>query len=197
MELFSFDDDYVRRLREGDRETSAHFHSYFRELLLIKLRRRLSSQQAIDDVRQEVFARVFAKLAQLDDARKLGAFVNGVCNHVLLEWYRDTSRNDRLDRAEIDLIDPSNIEQTLVNEETIARVQRILGRMPARDADILRAIFIEEGDKEDVCKRFGVDRKYLRVLLHRAKEKFRSEFRRKSGRLQKNETLSTSTSLPV
>ena len=194
MELFAFDDDYVRRLRAGDRETSAHFHAYFRDLLLIKLRRKVPSEEAIDDVRQEVFARVLAKLPDLQDGRKLGAFVNSVCNHVVMEWYRKSSR-DTVDSDEFDVADPTNIEETLVNEETVARVRRILNRMPARDADILRAIFIDEGDKEEVCRRFGVDRAYLRVLLHRAKEKFRSEFRRKSGQLQIDETFPGRSSL--
>lgn len=195
MELFPFDDDYVRRLREGDRETAAHFESYFRELLLIKLRRKLDSKQAIEDVRQEVFARVFAKLADLQDSRKLGSFVNSICNHVLMEWYRMESRSDAFAVAEVDQVTTSNIEDELVTEETKARVRRVLGRMPARDANILKALFLEEGTKEEVCGRFGVDRKYLRVLLHRAKERFRSEFRRKSGRLQINETFLNDSSL--
>src|ERR1051325_1278869 len=104
MELFPFDDDYVRRLREGDRETAAHFEAYFRDLLLIKLRRKLDSRQAIEDVRQEVFARVFAKLAELHDGRKLGSFVNSTCNHVLMEWYRLESRSDSF--AKMPEIDP-------------------------------------------------------------------------------------------
>ncbi|HJQ40665.1 MAG TPA: sigma-70 family RNA polymerase sigma factor [Thermoanaerobaculia bacterium] len=195
MELFPFDDDYVRRLREGDRETATHFESYFRELLLIKLRRKLDSKQAIEDVRQEVFARVFAKLAELQDPRKLGSFVNSICNHVLMEWYRMESRSDAFAVTEVDQVTQSNIEDDLVTEETKARVRRVLGRMPARDANILKALFLEEGTKEEVCGRFGVDRKYLRVLLHRAKERFRSEFRRKSGRLQINETFLSDSSL--
>ena len=197
MELFPFDDEYVRRLREGDRETSAHFDSYFRELLLIKLRRKLDSRQAIDDVRQEVFVRVFAKLPELQDARKLGSFVNSTCNHVLMEWYRIESRSDAFAQAVVDPGEQVTIEEELVNEERKARVQRVLGRLSPRDADILRALFIDEGTKDEVCRRFGVDRGYLRVLLHRAKKSFRSEFRKKSGRLQFNETFSGPTSLPM
>jgi RNA polymerase sigma-70 factor, ECF subfamily len=45
--------------------------------------------------------------------------------------------------------------------------------MGQRDRELLRAIFLEEGDKDEVCRRFGVDRDYLRVRLHRAKERFR------------------------
>ena len=52
MDFFTFDDEYVRRLREGDRWTVDHFYAYFQQLLLIKLRRRLPSLEKIDDVRQ-------------------------------------------------------------------------------------------------------------------------------------------------
>jgi RNA polymerase sigma-70 factor (ECF subfamily) len=195
MELFPFDDDYVRRLREGDRETAEHFESYFRELLLIKLRRKVDSRQAIEDVRQEVFARVFAKLSELQDPRKLGSFVNSICNLVLMEWYRMESRSDSFAIPEVDQVTQSNIEDELVTAESKARVRRVLDRMPARDANILKALFLDEGTKDEVCKRFGLDRKYLRVLLHRAKEKFRSEFRRKSGKLQISETFFNDSSL--
>ena len=37
MELYAFDDDYVARLRAGDRFTEEHFLRYFNELLQIKL----------------------------------------------------------------------------------------------------------------------------------------------------------------
>jgi RNA polymerase sigma-70 factor, ECF subfamily len=180
MELFAFDDDYVRRLRQRDRDTEVHFEAYFRDLLLIKLRRRLAAADAIEDVRQEVFARVFARLDDLRDGRKLGAFVNSICNHVLMERYREDARASRGDAAPAEIDESENIERELVEEETRARVRRVLGRMAQRDADILRALFLEELSKDEVCRRFGVDRGYLRVLLHRAKDKFRSEFQRKS-----------------
>jgi RNA polymerase sigma-70 factor (ECF subfamily) len=48
--------------------------------------------------------------------------------------------------------------------------------MRERDRDLLRAIFLEEKEKEEICREFGVDREYLRVLLHRAKERFRLSF---------------------
>ena len=59
MELYTFDDAYVARLRAGDRFTEEHFLRYFGALLQIKLRGRLRSQQGIDDVRQDVYLRVF------------------------------------------------------------------------------------------------------------------------------------------
>lgn len=197
MELFGFDDDYVRRLREGDDKTAAHFHAYFRDLLLLKLRRRLTSMDAIDEVRQEVFARSIERLGDLRDARKLGAFVTSICNHVLMEYYRAEGRTEALEeQGDIaDDVDPDTKYDTARNT---ARVRLVLKTLPPRDAEILRAVFLDEGDKEEVCRRFDIDRDYLRVLLHRAKKAFRARYlRRKSGRLSISETFGGRTSLHI
>lgn len=195
MRLFSFDDDYVRRLREGDRETEAHFHTYFRDLLYAKLRRRLSSPQAIDDIRQEVFTRTIERLGQLEDGRKLGAFVNTICNNVLLEYYRQDHRVLSVDEQP-DLAASGDLDNAMDVVQSRARIRRVLETLEPREAEILRAVFLEEADKQAVCERFGVDRQYLRVLLHRAKAKFRAAYlRRNSGRREIFETFGTQTSL--
>lgn len=196
MELFVFDDDYVRRLREGDRDTATHFHAYFRDLLLLKLRRRLASIDAIDEVRQEVFARCFEHLGELREARKLGAFVNSICNRVLMEYYRTEGRTEPLSDDAVEIPDSVDTGASLDSARNSERVRRVLDTMPQRDSDILRAIFIDEKTKEEICRTYGVDRDYLRVLLHRAKDKFKTFFlRRKSGRMTIDETFPGNSSL--
>jgi len=72
----------------------------FTELLQLKLRSRLQSPQAIEDVRQETFARVFSVLRKdggLRQPERLGAFVNQICNHVLFEHYRSAGVSGSLD----------------------------------------------------------------------------------------------------
>jgi RNA polymerase sigma-70 factor, ECF subfamily len=54
------------------------------------------------------------------------------------------------------------------------KVREILEELPERDRRLLREVFLEERDKDEVCRDFGVDRDYLRVLLHRAKQSFKS-----------------------
>jgi len=180
VELYSFDDDYVRRLRDGDRWTEEHFLRYFNELLLIKLRSRVRSMQAIDDVRQEVFVRVFRTLRSSEgvrDGRRLGSFVNSICHNVLFESFRTKRDLETLGEEHRNLADEAvSVEQALVTGETTAQVRRVLDQLEPKDAQLLRAAFLEERDKNDICREYGVDRDYLRVLLHRAKEKFRSAF---------------------
>ena len=178
LELFAFDEAYVGRLREGDPSTESHFVEYFSELIQIKLRARFLAAEVVDDLRQETFARVMRSLRSeggIRQADRLGPFVNSVCNHVLLEYYRSGLKNVPLDANHLELPDKVlNLESLAILQETQQAVRNLLLQLPDRDQAILRAIFLDELSKDEVCKKFGVSRDYLRVLLHRAKEKFRA-----------------------
>ena len=179
MQFQAFDESYVERLRSGDFRTQEHFVAYFSELIQLKLRARLRTPQAIEDVRQETFARVLTALRNPGGIRqpeRLGPFVNSICNNVLLEHYRSTSRNSSIeDEPETDFPDPViDVLGAVAARQMEVKVREILDEMSERDRRILRAVFLEELDKDDVCREFGVDRDYLRVLLHRAKQSFKS-----------------------
>jgi len=178
LEFFAFDEAYVGRLREGDPSTESHFVAYFSQLIQIKLRARYLPPEVIEDLKQETFIRVIRSLRSDGGIRqgdRLGPFVNSVCNHVLLEHYRSGSKNVPLESDHLELPDKVlNLEALVISDETQRMVRNVLSQLPQRDQAILRSVFLEEMDKDDICERFGVGRDYLRVLLYRAKEKFRA-----------------------
>ena len=183
----TFDALYVERLRQGDDATERHFHAYFSELITLKLRSRLQSRQAIEDVRQETFSRVFALLRSeggVRQAERLGAMVNSVCNNVLFEYYRASKRVDPLDDAEANrLVDGRfGALAEVISAQTTAVVREVLSRLNEKDKSILRGVFLEDRDKDEVCRELGVDRGYMRVLLHRAKSSFRAQYEKRTGR---------------
>jgi RNA polymerase sigma-70 factor (ECF subfamily) len=69
----------------------------------------------------------------------------------------------------------------LTAREREDKVREILEKLSERDRRLLRAVFLEELDKDKVCQDFGVDRDYLRVLLHRAKQAFKSTYLKHTG----------------
>jgi len=177
VQRHNFDADYVERLASRDEEAERHFTSYFGELLTAKLRSRLRSQHLVEDVKQETFYRVLRTIRQqggVVDAPALGAFVNSVCNNVLFEVYRAESKiGDPIEDRQSDEV---NAETALVDGQQQAEVRAVLFDMPEKDRRILQWLFFEERDKDEVCRHLKVDREYLRVLLHRAKLRFRSDF---------------------
>ena len=180
MELFVFDKAYVDRLREGDPQTEEHFHDYFEQILGIMLRARMLSSERIDDIRQETFSRVIAILRReggVKQPERFGAFVNSVCKNVLHESNRDSYRSQPLLDGHLETPDKIiDLERSLITKETKERVREILEEMSQKDRDLLRAVFLEEGNKDEICRQFGVDRDYLRVRLHRAKERFKEVY---------------------
>src|ERR1700683_2457540 len=109
VELFAFTREYVERLREGDPSTEQHFVAYFDQILRIKLRARMLASETVEDLRQETYIRVLVALRNKNGVRqpeRFGAFVNSICNNVLMEFYRASSRTRPLDESHLEKPDP-------------------------------------------------------------------------------------------
>lgn len=191
MEFFAFDEGYLERLRSGEFRTVEHFASYFSQLIQLKLRARVRSPEAIEDIRQETFTRVFATLRSADGLRqadRLGSYVNSVCNYVLLEYYRSSARDTPLpDGEDAPEIPDAKVDilGSVMTRQTSDKVRSILDGLSERDRRLLKEVFLDERNKDDVCRDFGVDRNYLRVLLHRAKQTFKSQYIKDMGAEQR------------
>lgn len=185
MQFHAFDSLYLEQLRAGDFRTQEHFVSYFSELIRLKLGKRLHSRPEIEDARQETFTRVLSALRRDDGVRqpeRLGAFVNSVCNNVLLEHYRSASQEapSAEEEAAVNIPDPAlSAIDIIANREMQRKVRHILDELPEKDRRLIKEIFLDERDKDEVCRDLGVDREYLRVLLHRAKKSFKSLYLKK------------------
>jgi len=174
----TFDAEYVQKLAEGDQRVEGEFYEYFRPLIEIKLRRRLGASEDVRDLCHETFRRVLTTVRAGDGVRfpeRFGGFVAGVCENVLRE-HRKKHQTVPLEWAMGELW-TGGPESELVRSELANLVRRTLDALPDLDRALLHALFLEERSREEVCKRFGVQRDYLRVLLHRAKTRFRTHYR--------------------
>jgi RNA polymerase sigma-70 factor (ECF subfamily) len=173
----SFDSAYLTRLRNGDAETEQHFVAHFSNVMRLSLRYRLRSVELIEDIRQETFLRVLNFVRSdrtMDHPERLGAYVHSVCINVMMELLRASTRHPPIPEEALNLVDRRvNVESGVVTRERKELVRSILDELSVKDREILRAVFLEEADKSEICKQFQVDRDYLRVLVHRAKSRFR------------------------
>lgn len=177
---FSFDADYVQRLKEDDDATTEHFAQYFGDLIRIKAVSRGRSRHVAEDVRQETLLRVLRNLRRgtIEHPERLGAYVNTVSNHVMQEMFRKDKRLGEFpEDAEIPSGQPS-VETGLLRDERTNLVKRALGELAPKDRELLKRIFLDEDDKDAVCEEFNVTREYLRVLLHRARGRLRTALSR-------------------
>jgi RNA polymerase sigma-70 factor, ECF subfamily len=172
VDLYTFDAAYLARLRARHPETLAHFGAYFTRLLTIKLRSAGLPKSGGDDVRQETLLRVLnaVQADKVEEPEKLGPYVFSVCKHVTQEWWRSEQANRNGDGEEaFEFPDPATGPEEAVRAEEIRKTAAwVLEQIPEKDRKILIAVFIDEQEKDDICRAFNISREYLRVLVHRA-----------------------------
>lgn len=172
----SFDQAYIDALIAGSPSVQQHFTEYFGDLLYLKVRSSVRSVDMREDIVQETFARVikFLRHGHLNHPERLGAFVYRVCDNTTKEHFRKSGRDGQVPENYLDPPDARvDNEARMVTEQRRLQVKRLLDEMGEKDRLLLNAIFIEDRDKDEVCREMKVDRNYLRVLLHRAKARFR------------------------
>jgi RNA polymerase sigma-70 factor, ECF subfamily len=183
LEYAVFDADYLARLKDGDVETGKHFSAYFSNVIWLKLRNRVRARHLIDEIRQETFARVLNYLQsdrRIEYPERFGAFVLSVCNNVMLEVLRSESHHPQAPAHALDPPDDRvRLDFDIVTEERKRAVRSVLDELPEKDRAILRMVFVEEADRSAISSHFKVDSDYLRVLLHRAKGRFREVVRKR------------------
>src|SRR5262249_28995510 len=145
VDLYPFDEEYLRRLGAQDPATEAHFVSYFSERLKVTLRARGVDCHTIEDVRQETFCRVWlaVRSGSVHNPKGFGSYVHAVCKNVLSESRRVDFRNQHDPLEGTDVADErSGLENLIHHKENGKMVRKILPMFPERDRPILHARFL-------------------------------------------------------
>jgi RNA polymerase sigma-70 factor (ECF subfamily) len=158
------------------------------DLDLAKLRQKLRYRAAhevsfacpdLDDIVQESLRR-FLEASLSDKVRSLevaGAFLNGICRNVISEYRRRLLRDGPMpeciaeppDRA---LPGPERFELRQAIEEAMQHLSE-------RDRTVLKYFYLEECATEEILERTGLTLENFRVVLCRAKERFREIYSRR------------------
>jgi len=180
-----FDDQYLLRLRAGHRETEEHFYGYFRPRVLMKLRKGVHPGSEAEDVCQKVLLTAYAAIRDgkgPEQGVKLPAWIFGMTRNLVFEWYRAQNHRpeqfDPDDPGGYDVASKENLELDRINLEIVEAVRNTIASMEPRDADILTAVFLDERKRPEICEEYGIERSHLRLLLHRALQRFKTIYRK-------------------
>jgi RNA polymerase sigma-70 factor (ECF subfamily) len=127
----------------------------------------------VDDLVQESLARFYRaqQRQSIRNTEEFGAFLNGVCRNVILE-YRRKMRREPIADPDVPLPDAGVRPEAEILEMRDS-IDHGLNELAERDRLILRALYLEGREKEDICKQWGMSDAQFRVVLFRAKERFR------------------------
>jgi RNA polymerase sigma-70 factor, ECF subfamily len=173
-----FNESDLDALKDRDTDAQNRLVSSFSRPVLVKLRAFLRSPELIQDAFQETFLRVltyFGSGKTLDRPGSLAAFIHSTCHNVALELLRGETRHDQMPENHPGprAVGPDP-EHQLVTRERKDFVRNLLNGLSSKDRQLLKRVFLDDEDKDAVCRDFHVDRAYLRVLLYRARQNCRA-----------------------
>ncbi len=173
-----FDERFLNSLTNQDTDAEARLIDHFSRPVRLKLRARLRSPELAEDAFQETFLRIFRYFRggkTLDNPSSLPGFVHSVCHNVALELLRAHTRQPQIPEHSVERADQSpGAESQMVTAERRQLVGRVLEELSERDRQVIRRVLLDEEDKDAVCSDLQVDRANLRLLLHRARIRFRT-----------------------
>ena len=127
----------------------------------------------VDDLVQETLARFLRaeQRQQIRNTEEFGPFLNGVCRNVILEYRRRVRREPNLDSEVV--IPDAGVRPDAEIFELREAIDNGLRDLAERDRAILRSLYLEGREKDDICKQWNMTDAQFRVVLFRAKERFR------------------------
>lgn len=128
----------------------------------------------VDDIVQESLARFLAATRdeKIHNPAAAGAFLHGICRNVVSEYRRRSMRDDPMPE-----VVPELPGKTIADADRFELRQAIaqgLNQLSERDRRVLRAFYLEEKSKEEILQQTGMSDENFRVVLCRAKERFRT-----------------------
>ncbi|MGA2737297.1 MAG: sigma-70 family RNA polymerase sigma factor [Bryobacteraceae bacterium] len=172
----NFDADFLTRLKQRDPDTCTFLVSSLTPVLEARLRYRLYDHNAIEDIRNETFYRVFCLVdgGRVREPEQFGSFVRGVCDRVAQESRRKANLTEPLSVAGIEPPDRQpHLDALLVENERIDLVWRAVRKLSAEDRRLIVEMHCEERDRRQMARERGISPTGLNVRLCRALKRLR------------------------
>jgi len=177
----TFDASFLARLRRRDPATCTRLFFSFAPILEAKLRYQFEEHDAIEDVRNETFYRVFDLVdrERVREPERFGSFVCGVCSKVALEYRRKHRRTEPLSEDAGEPPDPRPLVESLVADEELRKIVMVeLAKLPREERSLIHGIYVEGRERPRMAQERGVTPGGLNVRLCRALKRLRTEVRR-------------------
>jgi len=168
--------DLVERIAAGDRRAEHDFvRQYERGVRALVRRHCRPNDPIVDDLAQDVLARVLERLraGAIRDAAALPAYVQATIVHTTSAEYRARRATEGTTAID-DMPAPDNPVERVGAEQLAAILRKVLAQLPvARDREILVHFYLDEQDKDEVCRSLGIDAAHFHRVVFRARERFR------------------------
>lgn len=174
----------VQGIRDGNGDAESRLVERYSDGLRYLLLRRTRDEDRARDLVQDTLYIAISKLREIDleNPERLAGYLRGIAIRVALNAGRRRQREPY--PMEVEAIaqipdrEPKQFDH-VAREQTRAAVHKLLRSMPVkRDREILTRFYVQDQDKEEICRALALDSLHFNRVLYRAKKRFRKVLER-------------------
>jgi RNA polymerase sigma-70 factor (ECF subfamily) len=188
--------DLVRRIGQGERRAEGELVERYRRAVSLLLRHRCRDPERARDVFQDTFVLVIQRLRNsgLQQPELLANFIQRTAANLLIgERRRDGRQRTETAMDVIEgMVEHSPGPADLIDRAADARmVREVIAELgTSRDREILYRYYVEDEEKERICRDLELSSLHFNRVLHRARQRFMD---RLAARSAADSHLSTSS----
>ena len=178
----------VEQIRAGDPAGQAILYDTLSSGARLFLKRRLGSSADVEDRVHDLFVIVVNTIrsGDLREPERLMGFVSTVLNRQLSAEIGRIARNRKTasaleDGVSLPASDPTP-EQAAITQQNIGLMTQLLGKLGARDLDILTRYYLREQPEEEIRREMALTATQFNLVKSRAKARFANLVRRRLAR---------------
>jgi RNA polymerase sigma factor (sigma-70 family) len=177
------DAELVRRFQDGDVAAFETLYSRHHPVLMRTLVRVVGVEQVAEELAQETFLRAAQRLPE-DVGQRFRSWLIRVGHNLAVDWLRTARRERHLaERAahNVRVLGGDDKVLDLDLHEDMRSVAEVLGKLPPRYQEVLLHREVYGFDYNTMARVMDISVAALQTLLHRARGRFREEYRREYG----------------
>ena len=130
----------------------------------------LESRPDAEDAVQELYQKIFSIQGKLVYVRDPAAYGITLLKNICIDKIRrrESRRAEQLE--EFMAMDASGPEKQMAEKDALARVMKEMGRLPERQATVLKMRAVEGLEYDEIARRTGLSQVNIRVLISMARK---------------------------
>lgn len=165
----------------GDSEALAELYRRYTRMVWKIIHQSVADPHARLDIHQIVFERVMIKLDTLRDGLAFQSWIAQITRRAIVDHYRATARRNHValdNAAQHDVESTEASPHEWAEMRGLARqVNTAMHGLKQRDATALCLCANGDLDRDEIAAQLGIKEDHARVVLHRARNRLRSELR--------------------
>ena len=134
----------------------------------------LKDESIAQDVTQDIFVKIFSKIAKFQGASKLSTWIYSITYNTCIDYIRKQKRGRFIKDLEDERIEDKveEVPDSELLEVRIDRLEKILELLPVEDKAILLMKYKDEMSIKDICSVTHKAESAVKMKIKRAKTKF-------------------------